>query len=183
MVPILAVHVSLTISCLHRDTLSPLPLPGPVRARPGPSPVSGYRLRGRPALHPLQQSCGQGQAPGPVDGNHGRPVLGDRDPEAESLGKGAAGGDVDCDGLPQPEQWYVRGSYCPTSSFLHTLHADSSYELKCPPVRGPTGFSALAAHDNYPGSICFFKCRHPAPHPSETPVGARLLSGSQGSTP
>lgn len=39
-----------------------------------------------------------------MDGAPGCPVLGDRDPEAEGLGEGAAGGDMDGDGLPQPQQ-------------------------------------------------------------------------------
>ncbi|XP_069912652.1 H-2 class I histocompatibility antigen, alpha chain isoform X14 [Oryctolagus cuniculus] len=40
-----------------------------------------------------------------MDGTCGHPVLGDRDPETEGMGESTAGGDVDSDGIPQPEQW------------------------------------------------------------------------------
>lgn len=41
------------------------------------------------------------------------------DPEAEDLGRGAAGADVDGDGLPQPEWQCVRRALLPYPSSFH----------------------------------------------------------------
>lgn len=79
-----------------------------------------------------------------MDGASGSPVLGDGDPEAEGLGRGAASGDVDGDGLPQPHGRCVGASSPPplSASFLHALHA----ELPVLSTRGQRVLGAFLRH-------------------------------------